>query len=284
MFDIDLGVTTRKFRLVRVKVCAECGEIFHGKGGRKFCSMECRDANYSSVRTGIPCSEEHKKAMRKPKSLRGRANMSKAAKEMGKWVGENNPNYQAKAIRDPEVWPLWLAKMKEKGNCWGETQRKEHAEKMSGPSNKMRGRFHTKELKEYMSELKLQQYREGIVKFTTKHSSNVELEIGRRLKSWGIEIEPQFQIKGLPYMYDYYIPSKNLILEFNGDYWHANPKKYKSGTMLKIRGKGTFLVDDIWTEYEKKVKLAEENGYKVVILWEYDFKKFGEEALRKCLD
>jgi len=66
----------------------------------------------------------------------------------------------------------------------------------------------------------------------------------------------------------YDIKHKNLIIEFNGDYWHANPAIYKSDAV--IRGK---LAIDIQQKDMLKLKTAEELGFKVLVVWETDFKK-----------
>ena len=64
----------------------------------------------------------------------------------------------------------------------------------------------------------------------------------------------------------YDIKHKNCIIEFNGDYWHANPKEYKETDL--IRGN---LVKNIWEFDSKKIKLAKDLGYKVLIVWESDY-------------
>ena len=37
----------------------------------------------------------------------------------------------------------------------------------------------------------------------------------------------------------------NKIIEFNGTYWHADPRRYKSGDVQR-RHKGDIIVDNIW--------------------------------------
>jgi hypothetical protein len=64
----------------------------------------------------------------------------------------------------------------------------------------------------------------------------------------------------------YDIKHKNCIIEFNGDYWHANPKQYNETD--HIRGK---LVKDIWNFDAKKIHLAKNLGYKVLVIWESDY-------------
>jgi hypothetical protein len=36
-------------------------------------------------------------------------------------------------------------------------------------------------------------------------------------------------------IFDVYLPQYNLLIEYNGDYWHCNPKKYNAPTILIIK-------------------------------------------------
>lgn len=60
---------------------------------------------------------------------------------------------------------------------------------------------------------------------------------------------------------------KNCIIEFNGDYWHANPKIYANSAL--IRGSNAV---DIWHKDMLKLKTATDLGFKVLTIWEQEFK------------
>ena len=60
---------------------------------------------------------------------------------------------------------------------------------------------------------------------------------------------------------------KKKIIEFYGDYWHGNPKKYSENNL--IRGK---LVKDKWKEDSDRVQYLISIGYDVKIVWEDDYK------------
>jgi hypothetical protein len=81
------------------------------------------------------------------------------------------------------------------------------------------------------------------------------------------------------YLFDFCLGNK--LIEFNGDYWHANPILYGPKSFIKAKNK---RAEDIW-EYDKiKIQTAENQGYKVLIIWEYDYNNNKEEALKKCID
>ena len=61
----------------------------------------------------------------------------------------------------------------------------------------------------------------------------------------------------------------NLIIEFNGDYWHCNPKKYDANFYNKKKG---LYAKQIW-EYDKnKLEILRTNGYNFEVIWESDLK------------
>ena len=71
--------------------------------------------------------------------------------------------------------------------------------------------------------------------------------------------------------YDYVDTKLKIVVEFNGDYWHANPSKYTSGDIIKFpSSRGDVLVDDIWELDAIKCKLMEDRGYRVFSVWESD--------------
>lgn len=68
--------------------------------------------------------------------------------------------------------------------------------------------------------------------------TDIEVIVEKLLQSLGIEFEAQKPIGW--YVVDFYIPSKNLVVECDGDYWHSIPKvKVRDGqkdTYLTRRG------------------------------------------------
>ena len=74
---------------------------------------------------------------------------------------------------------------------------------------------------------------------------------------------------------------KNKIIEFQGDYWHCNPKLYDKDFYNKVKQK---TAQEIW-EYDKnKLECANFYGYDVLYVWEYDYNNDKEKILQKCID
>jgi len=71
--------------------------------------------------------------------------------------------------------------------------------------------------------------------------------------------------------YDFVITNKKICIEFNGDYWHANPKIYKpNDDVIYPEGK-IYKAKDLWYNDKIKNMIMENVGYKVYIVWQRDF-------------
>ena len=81
------------------------------------------------------------------------------------------------------------------------------------------------------------------------------------------------------YYYDFCY--KDKIIEFNGDYWHMNPAKYKADHYAKQMKK---TAAEIWEADRIKKEVAERKGYKVLYIWEKDAKKNFEGCVEKCIE
>lgn len=86
------------------------------------------------------------------------------------------------------------------------------------------------------------------------------------LDKLGVEYVYQFAAKDIGRFFDFYIPSANLIIEIDGDYWHGNPDKY-SEEELRGHQKRARRVD------EHKTKWALMHGIPILRIWESDVRK-----------
>ena len=68
---------------------------------------------------------------------------------------------------------------------------------------------------------------------------------------------------------DGYEPKTKTIYEFYGDYWHGNPKIFKSND-VNSNNKKTF--GELYKETIDREKLLIENGFNIISVWESDFK------------
>ena len=59
----------------------------------------------------------------------------------------------------------------------------------------------------------------------------------------------------------------NIIIEVNGDYWHANPAFYKKNDLIR-RFDGYVKAQDIWKKDLWRNSNIESLGYKILVVWE----------------
>lgn len=74
----------------------------------------------------------------------------------------------------------------------------------------------------------------------------------------------------------YDIKHKDCIIEFNGDYWHANPKLFED--TAEIRGKSA---KEIRERDMLKLKTVEEQGFRTFVVWESDFINNKQQTIEK---
>lgn len=79
------------------------------------------------------------------------------------------------------------------------------------------------------------------------------------------------------FVYDFLICDKNVLLECNGTYWHCDPRFFKIGEKIFFPGR-CVNAEDIWAKDLLKEKLANEYGYQVYSIWEYDIHKNTEKV------
>lgn len=108
---------------------------------------------------------------------------------------------------------------------------------------------------------------ESVAQFKSK----LESLIKESFTDLDINIKEQKYVNGRSY--DFQITNTNLLIEINGDYWHANPKFYSPGEIINYKG-GDKLVDDIWEHDKIKHINALEYGYKVIYLWEWEINDY----------
>ena len=96
-------------------------------------------------------------------------------------------------------------------------------------------------------------------------SSDIEKEfIKECIQPLNIEYTTQYYIKEIRHYCDVYISNKNLIIEFQGDYWHGNPKKYTKDKLSDYQLKRI-------KKDEELRKYCSEHGINLVEVWESDY-------------
>ena len=117
--------------------------------------------------------------------------------------------------------------------------------------------------KEKMSEKLKETRRKGKIKSVI--TSKKEKEIIKELYKIGYKSEQSFKVDTK--ICDIYIKELNLIIEYFGDYWHCNPKKYEENYFNQ---KKNMTAKEIWDYDSKKIDLIKSYGYNLIVIWESD--------------
>lgn len=115
----------------------------------------------------------------------------------------------------------------------------------------------------------IQQRIETAMKNGRSYSSKLEDRVAAMLDELGIKYKRQLFIGRKSY--DFALPGKVLI-EVQGDYWHANPQIYKADDVFEGNGRGQ-TAQMIWDHDAEKKRHAESKGFTVIYLWESDIPK-----------
>lgn len=90
-------------------------------------------------------------------------------------------------------------------------------------------------------------------------------------KEYGIKTKDGY------YKIDFVNGVRTHAIEFNGDYWHANPKVY--GPDSVIMG---IKASDVWEKDCVKSDIITNTGMKLLVVWESEFVQDPEECIKKC--
>ena len=72
----------------------------------------------------------------------------------------------------------------------------------------------------------------------------------------------------------------NKIIEFNGDYWHANPEFYSEDSFVH----DSCTAGSIWEKDRKRKEALEKLGYKVKVVWENEYHSDKDKILQECCE
>lgn len=194
-----------------------------------------------------------------------------ASKRMrGKYIGEKNPFY-GKSHSD---------ETKKKISDW-------MTGRYVGEKNHFYGKHHSDKTKKILSEKSRKYALANIEKMRSRGIKSAELLskgrktipeklVEKKLIDMNITFKYNKIIKNVG-QFDFII-NDDILLEVNGDYWHANPRIYGDGKRLINKRQEYKIKRDI----EKRLAV-EKLGYKIYYIWEYDIKKGDYSALENIL-
>ena len=109
----------------------------------------------------------------------------------------------------------------------------------------------------------------------TINTSNISNNLIKEIREY-CNVEAEFQLG----RYSYDIRKNNNLIEFNRDYWHANPKIYDDTFTNSV---SNLTAKEIHDKDAKKLDYAKANGYNILVIWESDYKEDPEGTVKKCI-
>lgn len=210
-----------------------------------------------------------------------------AAENSIRWKDEDYKNAQIKKRHESGHYERSAASNKKKYEDpefkqWfiEQVNKPERVEKIRAHSIEMWRQFKDGESNRYAAMVKSG----SIKKFNLdgRNMNLIEFIIGTVLNELNVEWENQkvFKFGKKWYIVDFYLPKYDLVIECNGDYWHANPKFFKFDSIIHSSKKAS----EFW-EYDLIRKTAfESEGYKFLVLWENEIKLNEEYCKQQILN
>lgn len=119
--------------------------------------------------------------------------------------------------------------------------------------------------------------------------SKLEAKVADLLTAGGVDYETQYKLNfkeengktGWKF-YDFLIKDLNILIEVNGDYWHANPFLYKPLDEIEYFS-GKCLAKNIWEKDILKERIAYSKNYIIICIWETELKTIDSFENLNCL-
>lgn len=93
-----------------------------------------------------------------------------------------------------------------------------------------------------------------------------DVETNKRISCWNVDVVSW---------------TKKVVIEFFGDFWHMHPAKYGLNDIHQLFRKPA---SHIWARDEKKINDLKNRGFKVIIIWERDWRLDRETQLQRIQD
>jgi very-short-patch-repair endonuclease len=81
--------------------------------------------------------------------------------------------------------------------------------------------------------------------------------------------------------FDFVFLDKKKIIEFNGDFWHANPKIYDGECLMEVQ---KIKAKDVWEKDKSKNSKVEDKGFEILTVWESDYIRNKKNVINNCIE
>lgn len=266
--DSDARGFTQKTSMTLGNLIRKYGEEEGKKRWQKYCDLQSLTNKLEYKREKYGWTEEYFKEFNKSRAVTLKNMIKKHGEEMGKKIFSE---YVEKQKVNGKTLEWFIEKL-------GESEGKIKYKKISIEKSKGGGSggCFSKVSQEFLSNL--DNY------FLNNYSTHFASKNGEKI--FFID-----EIKKC-YSLDYFIEELKTSVEFHGDYFHANPKKYGPDHKFSgfVKNGGSITAKELWEKDSKKYSSLEKyHGIRTIIVWESDYYKnkdnenFYKEIIKKCI-
>jgi G:T-mismatch repair DNA endonuclease (very short patch repair protein) len=94
-----------------------------------------------------------------------------------------------------------------------------------------------------------------------------------------VTVQRQALVPGIQYAFDGCVDESKILLEVNGTFWHADPRRYKADDVLRFPDGQERTAEYLWERDFRKQQAATEAGYSLITFWEKDIREAPELEL-----
>jgi very-short-patch-repair endonuclease len=226
----------------RTLECISCGSEYSGNypANRKYCSRNCWDT-------------------KRPTRVKRYTKTKKC-----KWCeSEFDTKEKAQLFCSPECVNEWQGRNKSKYNC--KTCGNEFGlSKSLAESRNYEIKFCSIKCRNENLEWQTSHIKANLKQQNNKGLNKLEKIGNEIMKDVGIEYQSQVLVFD-KFLVDVFVPEKNIVIQWDGDYWHGHPTKLKNGIPDK-RQKRRMDYDKSQDSYMKT------SGYTILRFWESEIK------------
>lgn len=286
-----------------MNTCNICHKEFEGNPQKKTCSQIClvkhrknrrkkSNKNILEARTCLYCQKIFERIRYKKGNFCNRSCASKHHVLIGtydKWISHTNDKsgFIAKCFCcDTQIYYPPRYKNTTKHRVCSPKCKKEYMKRLfSGTNNPMFGRNLTKAQKDKQKTSLSKKYgvTNAYMLAQRRKISKPQQELFDYVQSIisTAELEVKLSIKDTKIFADILLPDLNKVIEYHGDYWHANPRLYPANYFHKVKNK---TAEEIWQADAKRKNIIKEAGYSVMIVWAFDMQNNKEDMLKRIKD
>jgi len=88
-------------------------------------------------------------------------------------------------------------------------------------------------------------------------------------------------LDGCKIRFDYGSITDKKLFEYNGTYWHMDPRFFNKTDINKTMQK---TAEEIWEKDRVKLQLAQEHGFSVFYIWAHDWQVNPEKTIKDCVE